>query len=57
MSTKKRIEQALLGIGQAQFETLCNELLRHRDKLHITDYGSVEGAEKTRSGTPDAYAP
>lgn len=53
-----QIEQGLLRLGPAEFESLCREFLIRRypeTKATIQDYGKKIGANKVKTGFPDKY--
>lgn len=53
-----QIEQGLLRLGPAEFESLCREFIIRRypeAKATIQDYGKKTGANKVKKGFPDKY--
>jgi len=55
MNTITQIENALLAINQASFQTLINHLLHLEGNKFIGSPGAVVGKEKTSKGTPDSF--
>lgn len=55
MNTITRIENALMAIDQASFQTLVNHLLHLQGYKFIGAPGAVVGKEKTSKGTPDSF--
>lgn len=52
--TNNELEYQLKSIDQASFQKLC-DLLMNRIGYSVVPFGSVEGENKTRAGTPDSY--
>lgn len=55
MNTITQIENALIAINQASFQTLINHLLHLEGNKFIASPGAVVGKEKTSKGTPDSF--
>lgn len=55
MNTITQIENALIAINQASFQTLVNHLLHLEGNKFIGSPGAVVGKEKTSKGTPDSF--
>lgn len=55
MNTLTQIENAIIAINQASFQTLINHLLYLRGNKFIAAPGAVVGKEKTSKGTPDSF--
>ena len=55
MNTITQIENALIAINQASFQTLINHLLHLEGNKFIGSPGAVVGKEKTSKGTPDSF--
>jgi len=53
MSKLSQIENALKGIDQAQFHSLCDSYLHLKGYEGVNPLGRVIGADKVRPGTPD----
>ena len=57
MSKIQLIEQSLIGINDAKFQSFCNDYFFWKGYDFVTSSGSVIGKEKARKGTPDTYIP
>ncbi|MHB8793175.1 MAG: nSTAND3 domain-containing NTPase [Thermoleophilia bacterium] len=57
MSTINQIEKALLEINSAEFQKLADSYLYKKGYENINALGSVLGANKTKTGTPDSFIP
>lgn len=55
MSKALAIEQALLTLEGGRFQRLCNDYLNLSGLGTVCHWGNVDGADKTKTGTPDAY--
>ena len=55
MNTITQIENALVAINQASFQTLINHLLHFEGNKFIGSPGAVVGKEKTSKGSPDSF--
>lgn len=55
MNTITQIENALIAINQASFQTLINHLLHLEGNKFIASPGGGVGKEKTSKGTPDSF--
>lgn len=55
MSKALAIEQVLLTLEGGRFQRLCNEYLHLSGLGTVCHWGNVDGADKTKIGTPDAY--
>ena len=57
MSKINQIQNALRGLGQADFQKLADSYLHKKGYDRINSLGSVVGANKTRKGRPDTLIP
>jgi hypothetical protein len=56
VSKQNQIEQEMLQLDGAAFQKLADAYLRQNGYPTLVPAGSVSGKNKTRKGTPDAYA-
>lgn len=55
MALKSRIEAELLSLSSANFQKLCDTYLRYNKAWELQSWGAMVGADKDKTGVPDAY--